>query len=233
MTSESKFHNPIARFFGKRKSPAEGGKPPRRGSRTVLVKQLDERDRRRVLKHLLALDTHDRTLRFGSNLPDSQIEAYVGRIDFTRDTVYGVYNRWFRLVGVCHLAFMNARDVPPARQTTIKDQVAEFGVSVSKSARGLGIGSKLFERAAIRCRNLDIDTLYMHCLSSNATMMHLARKAGMEIVREYGEADAYLHLPPADPSSVLQEAVQEQFAAIDYALKSNARAAFKLFSSKK
>jgi hypothetical protein len=32
----------------------------------------------------------------------------------------------------------------------------------------------------------------------------------MEIQREYGEADAYLKLLPADAVSVLKEAVQEQ-----------------------
>ena len=45
---------------------------------------------------------------------------------------------------------------------------------------------------------LDVDTLYMQCLSSNQTMMHIAKKAGMEIHREYGEADAYLRLPPPE-----------------------------------
>ncbi len=107
--------------------------------------------------------------------------------------------------------------------------MAEFGVSVSKSMRGMGVGSKLFERAAIHCRNNDVDTLYMHCLSSNKTMMHIAKKAGMEIQRDYGEADAYLKLLPPNPTSMLQEAVQEQFAMFDYTLKANARAAFKLW----
>ena len=44
----------------------------------------------------------------------------------------------------------------------------------------------------------------MHCLTSNQTMMHIARKAGMEIQREYGEADAYLRLLPANPASMLR-----------------------------
>jgi hypothetical protein len=56
----------------------------------------------------------------------------------------------------------------------------------------------------------------MQCLSSNRTMMHIAKKAGMEIQREYGEADAHLHLPPPSPSSVLAEALEEQVAKIDY-----------------
>jgi len=196
----------------------------------VLVKALGKRDRRRMLRHFLALDDDDRLLRFGTVLPDEQVHAYVGKIDFSRDIVFGVMSRGFQLVGVGHLAF-----APPApgRAATGKQRVAEFGVSVSKSARGQGVGTRLFERAAIHCRNNDIDTLYMQCLSTNRTMMHIAKKAGMQIKREYGEADAYLHLPPPSPGSVMREAVEEQFALIDYTVKANARAAVKWFSPRK
>ena len=205
---------------GRRVKPA---RPP------VLVKQLAERDRRRMLKHFMALDDSDRLLRFGTVLPDEQVGAYVGKIDLRRDTVYGVYNQVFKLVAVGHLAFAPKEQLTAVNVTTTKDKVAEFGVSVSKSARGLGIGTRLFERAAIHCRNCDVDTLYMHCLSSNQTMMHIAKKAGMEIQREYGEADAYLRLLPPSPGTVMQEAIEEQFATIDYTFKANARAAVKWF----
>nr|WP_229414118.1 GNAT family N-acetyltransferase [Massilia eurypsychrophila] len=194
-----------------------------------MVKQLEERDRRRMLKHFMALDDSDRLLRFGTVLPDEQLTAYVNKIDLDRDTVYGVYNPVFKLVAVGHLAFAPKEQLSPGGAVTEKERVAEFGVSVSKSARGLGIGSKLFERAAIHCRNADVDTLYMHCLSSNKTMMHIAKKAGMEIQREYGEADAHLRLLPANPGTMLQEALEEQFATIDYTLKANTRAAVKWF----
>jgi len=199
--------------------------------RAVLVKQLEERDRRRMLKHFMALDNRDRLLRFGTILPDAQLEAYVARINFERDAVYGVYNRMFKLVAVGHLAFAPADKAPAGSAATTKDRIAEFGVSVSASARGHGIGSKMFERAAMHCRNSDVDTLYMHCLSSNQTMMHIAKKAGMEIERERGEADAYLRLVPANPASMLQEAIEEQVATIDYNLKANKRFALKLFGA--
>lgn len=202
------------------------GQPERR---VVLVKQLQERDRRRMQKHFLGLDSSDRLLRFGSQLPDEQVQAYVERIDFTRDTVYGVYNRVFKLVAVGHLAFAPREKIPSGGASTTKDRIAEFGVSVSASARGTGIGSKLFERAAIHCRNSDVDTLYMHCLSSNQTMMHIAKKAGMKIQRDHGEADAYLRLLPANPASMLQEAIEEQVATLDYNLKANKRFAVKFF----
>lgn len=195
----------------------------------VMVKQLQERDRRRMVKHFMALDDSDRLLRFGTVLPDELVARYVNQIDFARDTVYGVYNKVFQLVAVGHLAFAPKEQLSMASVVTDKDKVAEFGVSVSGTARGMGIGSKLFERAAIHCRNSDVDTLYMHCLSSNQTMMHLAKKAGMEIQRECGEADAHLRLLPPSPGTVLQEAIEEQFATIDYTLKANTRAAVKWF----
>jgi GNAT superfamily N-acetyltransferase len=223
---DTMIQNPLRRWFG-------GGPSAGKPRRTVLVKQLEERDRRRMLKHFLGLDDSDRLLRFGTVLPDEQLEAYVARIDFRHDAVYGVYNRVFKLVAVGHLAFAPKEKLALGRVATEKDKVAEFGVSVSRSARGLGIGSKLFERAAIHCRNSDVDTLYMHCLASNQTMIHIAKKAGMEIQREYGEADAYLRLLPPNPASMLQEALEEQFATIDYTLKANTRAAVKFFEEKK
>ncbi len=214
MNSGDLFQNPLRRWGEHR-----NGKRP-----TVLVKELRERDRRRMLRHFLELEDSDRLLRFGSVQPDEQLTNYVNGINFARDMVFGVYNRVFRLVAVGHLAFA-PRD--ESSTVTDKERVAEFGVSVSRSARGLGVGSRLFERAAIHCRNNDVDTLYMHCLSSNKTMMHIAKKAGMEIHRDYGEADAYLKLLPADPASVLQEALHEQFAVLDYTFKANKRIAAK------
>jgi len=213
--------NPLRRWIQGLRS--KKGQPP------VLVKELCERDRRRVLRHLLALDRNDRLLRFGSMIPDEQIQAYVDKLDFSRDIVFGVVNNVFQLVGMGHLAFAASE----GRKSTNKAQVAEFGVSVSMSARGQGVGTRLFQRAAIHCRNSDVDTLYMQCLTSNQTMMHIAKKAGMRIKREYGEADAHLELPPPSPGSVMAEALEEQFAAIDYTVKANARAAVKFFTPKK
>lgn len=195
---------------------------------SIRVKELSERERRRLLMHFLALDDSDRLLRFGTVLPDELITRYVQMLDFSRDKVFGVFNNNLDLLGVGHLAFAAKEAMPALSGATLKARIAEFGVSVSATARGMGIGSRLFERAAIHCRNEDVDILYMHCLSSNQTMIHIAKKAGMEIQRDYGEADAYLKLTPANPGTMLQEAVQEQFAAFDYTFKANSKAAAKL-----
>ena len=194
---------------------------------SIRIKELSERDRRRLLMHFLALGESDRLLRFGNVLSDELVTRYVQRLNFARDAIFGVFDADLRLVGVGHLGFVPCDTKPALTNATEKECVAEFGVSVLAHARGCGIGGKLFERAAIHCRNEDIDTLYMHCLSSNQTMIHIARKAGMEIHRSHGETDAYLKLTPANPSSMLQEAVEEQVASLDYTIRANTRAAAK------
>ena len=52
-------------------------------------------------------------------------------------------------------------------------------------------------------------------------MMRLAKKAGMKVEFAYGDADAYLTLPPANPSTIVEEAANVQWADFDYLLKEN------------
>src|SRR6476646_6419043 len=132
----------------------------------VLVKELSERARWRLLKHFLALDGPDRMLRFGSMLSNERVTDYVEHLDFKRDRLFGVYDWRLKLVGVGHLAFAPVETRANSTEVTDKLRVAELGVSVALAARGAGVGTKLFERAAIHCRNADVDTLYMHCLAS-------------------------------------------------------------------
>jgi hypothetical protein len=196
--------------------------PARKLTQTAMVRELTTADRERLMTHFLALGTEDRMLRFGQIVPDHVIENYVNGIDFGKDTVFGVFDAQLHLVGVGHLAYL---------AETEAGRTAELGVSVSASARRCGIGSRLFQRAAIRCSNSHVTTLYMHCLSRNSTMMHIAKKAGMEIQYDYGEADAYLTLPPSDSVSIMTELLQEQAAVFDYAFKRQARNASRLFGA--
>lgn len=180
------------------------------GRELVLVRELTAGDRERLLAHFLALQSDDRLLRFGQAASDQVVENYVRTIDFERDTVFGVFDSALDVVGVGHLAYLPAEG---------EKRTAEFGVSVLERSRGKGIGTRLFERATMRCRNTHVTTLYMYCLSRNTTMMHIAKKAGMRIEYAYGSADAYLTLPPADQTSILSEMLHEQAAAFDYAIK--------------
>lgn len=190
-----------------------------RARTSVLIRELTSGDFNRLERHFLALGEEDRLLRFGQAVSDDVILRYVKSIDFSRDAVFGVFDDNLALVGVAHVAHLPVSE---------NGRVAEFGVSVLESARGKGIGSRMFERAVINCRNKHLDTLYMHCLSRNARMMRIAKKAGMKINYAYGEADGYLSLPPADSQSVLAEMMQEQVASFDYALRRQLRNARRL-----
>ena len=179
----------------------------------ILVRELHPGHRGQIRLHLLALSDADRSLRFGLPTSDDVINNYVAHIDFSNDSIFGVFDKQLNLIACAHLAY------PALKQAS--NRTAEFGVSVNTEGRGMGIGSALFKRAATHARNTNIEILYVHCLSRNKVMMHIAEKAGMEIEFSYGEADAYLKLAKPNNSSIVAEAVHAQAADIDYAVKKN------------
>jgi GNAT superfamily N-acetyltransferase len=180
----------------------------------VPIRSLGPSHRPRIAKHLLALDEHDRYLRFGYAANDEQIGRYVDGLDFERDDIFGIYNRKLQLLAMAHLAFSNS----PTMQSC-----AEFGVSVLKKARGRRYGSRLFERAVMHARNEGVDMLFIHALSENTAMLKIARSAGAVLERAGSETEAYLRLPPATLDSRMSEIVEEQLARTDYRLKVQAK----------
>jgi GNAT superfamily N-acetyltransferase len=180
----------------------------------VPIGSLGPGHRERIATHLLALDGHDRYLRFGYAANDEQIRRYVDGLDFERDEIFGIYNRKLELIAVAHLAF--SQD-PQLRSC------AEFGVSVLRPARGRGFGSRLFERAVMHARNEGVELMFIHALSENTAMIRIARNAGATLERAGSETDAYLRLPPATLDSRMSEIVEEQLARTDYGLKVQAR----------
>ncbi len=168
----------------------------------------------RIARHLLALSTHDRYLRFGYSANDEQIRRYVDGLNFDRDEIFGIYNRKLELIAMAHLAHSTDPNLKSC---------AEFGVSVLAQARGRGYGSRLFDRAVMHARNDGVDMMFIHALSENTAMLNIARKAGATIERDGSESEAYLKLPPADLDSRMTEMVEEQIAQTDYRLKVQAK----------
>jgi len=175
---------------------------------SIPVQRLTEAIRPKLRQHFLGLDSEDVRLRFGAQLQEASIIAYVDRIDFDNDAVLGVFDAQLDLAGVAHVAF--------------GEDCAEMGISVASGQRGAGIGSALFVRGVEHARNRLVYRLFMHCLAENSAMMHIARKSGMKIVVDTGEADAFLHLPPADAASLTGELVGQRLALFDYTLKTQA-----------
>lgn len=177
----------------------------------VPIREIGPRYREQMKRHLLALEEHDRYLRFGYVASDTQIRQYVEGIDFSVDRVFGIFNRKLDLIAVAHLA---------SPSDFRRNGFSEFGVSVAESARGRGFGSRLFERAAIHAANDGVKTLYIHALSENAAMIQIARKAGATVARAGSESECHLNLPVATLESHINGLFSEQVGQIDYWIKS-------------
>jgi GNAT superfamily N-acetyltransferase len=172
----------------------------------IAVQKLGQRHRGDIARHLIDLPAEDRRLRFGQPMRDDGIERYVDGIDFARDRVFAIYADDLALAGVAHLALDG------------REQHAELGLSVHTASRGRGYGAALLARGVLHAANRGYGALYMHCLAENAVMMHLALKAGLKTVVAGGEADARVTLNRAQ-GNALREAMEEQFALVDYILK--------------
>ncbi len=191
----------------------------------VPVRSLTQRHRPRFLQHLLALDAHDRYLRFGHPATDSQITKYTDSLDFDRDEVFGIFNRKLELIAAAHLAYS------PAPQLADQPAMAEFGVSVLPGVRGRRFGARLFDHAILHARNRGFDTLFIHALSENTAMLRIARKAGAQVIRDGSETEAWLKLPRETAASRFDEVVGSHAAELDYHLKLHANRVHKVWGA--
>jgi RimJ/RimL family protein N-acetyltransferase len=173
----------------------------------IAVQRLNPKHREDIARHLQQLPENDRRLRFGHAVQDQAIRDYVDGIDFERDCVFGIHGQALELIGVAHLA------LDP------KEKVAELGLSVDPSSRVRGHGFALLQRSVLHAANRGYRVLFMVCLAENGIMMHLARKAGLTLVIESGEADARLKLDRLAHGGVFEEAMADQFALVDTLLK--------------
>ena len=172
--------------------------------------RLRESDRASLASHFIQLDAEDRRLRFGSNIGDESLHDYVNRIDFERDGVFAVHDdEGARLLAVIHVA--------------LSAKSAELGLSVATEMRGQGLGSALFLRAVTFLRNRATPEVFVHCLTENGAMMHLARKYRMRIIPAGGETDARLALDPPTAHTVFAEWFHEYNAATVTAVRDQAR----------
>lgn len=190
--------------------------PARHFAPWIPIRSLAPRHRDRISAHLLALPEHDRYLRFGYAAGDVQIQRYVDGLNFDLDEVFGVFNRRLALIALAHLAY-------PRPGQTAGAKAAEFGGSVLPTARGRGYGARLFEHAMLHARNRGLDAMFIHALSENTTMLHIAHRAGAVVQRDGSESEAFLKLPQDTLASRMEQWVGEGAAALDYQFKQQGR----------
>jgi GNAT superfamily N-acetyltransferase len=145
----------------------------------------------------------DRRLRFGTAVGPPALERYVASLDFEKDVALGVIDDDGALVGFGHLV--------------LSSPLPEFGISISASARGRGLGGLLLARACRHVRLAGAGQLAMHYLPENAAIAQLANRAGMQLSVREGEGLALLILPPLD--DIDPSISHEMASALDLAFR--------------
>ena len=137
----------------------------------------------KMIEHLKRLSPEDRYLRFGAQLGDERIEHYVREQIKTGDHIFAVFDDAGELAALLHMA-RELRD----------PKGFELGISVDESHRKSGFAGKLFEKAIAFAKTLGAKHIYTYCLSENKAMQHLARKAGLNVMLEYGDLTGKLDI---------------------------------------
>ena len=171
---------------------------------THTIYRLEKSEFHRYKLHLLSLDEESRYMRFGYPIRTEQIIELCNkwRDDSDRNIIFAIENSDLEVVGVAHISLV--------------DEPAELAFSVLKECQGQGMGDALMKRAIEYCQNHNIKHGCMVCLGSNDKIKSLARKNGILVKTEYGDASAEIKIPDPNPVSLWHEVVSDQFAKIDH-----------------
>lgn len=175
----------------------------------MLVRKLSLADSHRIIQNLVKLQGNDRRLRFGSVCNDDYIINYVTKSFDQECQWFGVDHIDGHLVATCHAVIFNGE--------------AELGCCVDEDFRGEGLAQQMFDRAVTWLRTKNITNVFMHCLTENAAMRHIARKNEMTIVSGYGDSDASVEVSPGTAATVLKDAYMDRIAMYDMYYKNNYR----------
>lgn len=168
----------------------------------MLPRKLTASDAGRIVFHLSSLQGEDRRLRFGGTVSDSFIQDYVENSFLDEDSKwFGVDHIDGHIIAACHAAVQNGQ--------------AELGCSVHPDFRGQGLAQLMFDRAVTWLRSKSITEVYMHCLTENKVMRHIARKNNMTLESEYGETDALVEVQPPTALTPFEDIMMDRVAMYD------------------
>lgn len=172
----------------------------------MVPRKLKSADIKLIVSHLTSLRGEDRRLRFGGVVTDDYITSYV------ENSFLEGNSQWF---GVDHIDGY----IVAACHASISDGQAELGCSVNPEYRNQGCAQVMFDRAVTWLRTKGIQEVYMHCLSENGAMKHIARKNDMTVVSEYGETDAIVEVKPPSVFTAATDAYLDRIALYDMVFK--------------
>ena len=169
-----------------------------------LIYKLDSTEFHRYKLHLLSLDEESRYMRFGYHIRTDQIRELCKRWQENADkhVIFAIENEDLEVVGIAHIS--------------LEDEPAELAFSVLKECQGQGMGDALMARAIEYCQNHNIKTGCMVCLGSNDKIKSLARKHGILVRTEQGDASAEISIPSPSALSIWNEAVNDSLSKFDH-----------------
>jgi len=148
--------------------------------------------------HLKNLPEQDRYTRFGYAVSPESIDAMILNMLYHQDQHHlFTYYQDDRIVGFGHLA----RD----------DADWELAVSVERDYQGRGIADQLMAHMIAWGKTHGVHVVFMHCITGNQKIQHLARKHGLKTMSRAGhEITAQVELPPATALDYTTNFVSEQ-----------------------
>ena len=177
----------------------------------MVPRKLTTFDKQKLIDHfVIDIAGNDRRLRFGYEAPDKSVIKYI------EDSLYnfGTINMWFvvddgsKIIATCHVAIN--------RETN----TAEMGCTVSPDYRNQKIGQELFNRGITWARMAGAENVFMHCLSENRAIQHIAQKGGMTVVTiDPTEKESTIQIKQNRFEAGFKDYIMDQIAIYDSAIR--------------
>lgn len=154
-------------------------------------------------QHLKNLQDEDRYTRFGYAASAAAIDAMILNMLYHQDQHHlFTYYLDNHIVGFGHLAR--------------EDADWELAVSVEHSYQGRGIANELMDHMIAWGKVHGVHSVFMHCISDNQRIQHLARKHGLKTMERVGhEITAQVKLPDPTVLDYTASFINEQRALVE------------------
>jgi len=154
-------------------------------------------------RHLKNLSEVDRYTRFCYNIKDEAIDQFILSILYNQDE-HHLFTATVNdtIVGFGHLAR--------------ESEDWELAVSVDSGYQGQGVANRIMDFMIDWGKTRGVHSVFMHCITQNAKIQHLARKHGLRMVERAGaEVTSRVDLPAPTPMDYTADFMREQRELMD------------------
>lgn len=184
----------------------------------MIPRKLTALDKDNLVTHFMKdIVGNDRRLRFGYDAPDSSVEDY---IDLSLKE-FGYTNMWF-VIEVDSLEHFLGKKIVATCHVSIdrKTNTAEMGCTVAAACRNKKLGQELFNRGITWARMAGAENVFMHCLSENKVIQHIAQKGGMTVVTiDPSEKESTIQVKQSRLEAGFKDYIMDQIAIYDTAVR--------------